>query len=507
MNRQMMLARKIPRNELPRIFFPQGGQGIDGNGNEYRLDFYRFSKYVLGYSKLGPEHKEWAKRLHEAINIRKQRKLVLLKPRGTYKSTFYTVSFPIWMHLLNPNLRILIANAIEGNATKFLGEITAHYLRNENLAEIYRLRGLTGSPINPNAALKKELRLTNCTKIQKEPNIATAGYGSSAVSQHYDIIIVDDLVDRNDRESETVREDKKRWFGDLASLLEPDGLMLMVGTRWHFSDTYDYIINDLNPKHSEQDKYHVEVESCYIGSGDTKIAAFPRILPLGKLEELKIDKGLAEFVANYVNSPLPEEAQIFRLSEMSFFDMKELYRRPLSYYGFCDPALGKTKSDYAPIITIGIDEDGIIYVVDALVERSAPNATQEAILQRALKYPYTIFGVESNGFQELFISELIQKSTKQRAYVKVEHVNHSTNKRARIEGLQSLTYSDALRPAIIRFRRDWETAYPLLIDQLLKFPNAAWDDAGDALEGAVMLARRIPEADAEGAYLGGGGTF
>ncbi len=93
---------------------------------------------------------------------------------------------------------------------------------------IYRQRGLNGSPIDPNAALKKELRLTNCTKIQKEPNVATAGYGSSAVSQHYDIIIVDDLIDRNDRESETVREDKKRWFGDLASLLEPDGLNIHI---------------------------------------------------------------------------------------------------------------------------------------------------------------------------------------------------------------------------------------------------------------------------------------
>lgn len=506
MNSHAILVHRMLKNDLPRVFFPKAIK-IQDNGKEHVIDFFWFSRYVLGYSKLGIEHQEWATRLHEAINIRKQRKLVLLKPRGTFKSTFYTISFPIWMHLLNPNLRILIANAIEGNATKFLGEIASHYLRNEKLAEIYRRRGLSGNPIDPNAALKKELRLTNCTKIQKEPNIATVGYGSSAVSQHYDIIIVDDLVDRNDRESETVREDKKRWFGDLASLLEPDGLMLMVGTRWHFADVYDYIINDLNPKHTELDKYHVEVESCYIRSGDQKIAAFPRILSLDKLAELKIDKELAEFIANYENDPLPEEAQIFKLSEMSFFDMIELHRRPLAYYGFCDPALGKTKSDYAPIITIGIDEDGIIYVVDALVERTAPNATQEAILQRALKYPYTIFGIENNGFQELFCNELIQKSTKLRAYIQIEPVNHSTNKRARIEGLQSLTFSDALRPAIIRFRRDWETAYPLLIDQLLKFPNGAWDDAPDCLEGCVMLARRIPEADAEGAYLGGGGTF
>ena len=506
MHCRTIVEKRIQRNELPRVFFPQLIQVMD-RGEKHSLDFYRFSKTILGYSKLGPEHLEWANRLNEVINIKKQRKLVLLKPRGTYKSTFYTVSFPIWMHLRNPNLRILIANAIEGNATKFLGEIASHYLRNENLATIYRQQGLAGNPIDPNAAMKKELRLTNCTKIKKEPNIATVGYGSSAVSQHYDIIIVDDLVDRNDRESETVREDKKRWFGDLASLLEPDGLMLMVGTRWCFSDVYDYIINDLNPKHTEQDKYHVEIESCYIRSGDQKIAAFPRILSLEKLDELKIDKGLAEFIANYENDPLPEEAQIFKLSEMSFFDMSELHRRPLAYYGFCDPALGKTKSDYAPIISIGIDEDGIIYVVDALVERTAPNATQEAVLQRALKYPYSIFGVENNGFQELWVNELIQKSTKQRAYIQIEPVNHSTNKRARIEGLQSLTFSDALRPAIIRFRRDYETAYPLLIDQLLKFPNAAHDDAPDALEGAVMLARRIPEADAEGAYLGGGGTF
>lgn len=244
---QQIITR--PRLSIPEILT------FSYEGRKIFLDIYHFAKYTLGYEKLGDEHKLWAQRLEQAVNYQRLRKLVMLKPRGTFKTTFYTIALPLWLHLQNPNLRILLANAVDDNAKKFLSEITSHYLRNDRLAWLYqKAYGLDGCPIDPNKALMTNLRLTNCTRIQKEPNLATIGYGSSIVSQHFDVIIVDDLCDRRDRESATIREDKKRWFSDLASLLEPDGLLLIIGTRWHFNDVYSYVINELNPKHALQDK-------------------------------------------------------------------------------------------------------------------------------------------------------------------------------------------------------------------------------------------------------------
>src|SRR5665811_936344 len=83
------------------------------NGQPHFLSFYEFSKHVLGNDKLGEEHEVWQDRLFDAVNTQGLHKLLLLKPRGTYKTTFYTVALPLWLHLQNPNLRILIANAID----------------------------------------------------------------------------------------------------------------------------------------------------------------------------------------------------------------------------------------------------------------------------------------------------------------------------------------------------------------------------------------------------------
>jgi predicted phage terminase large subunit-like protein len=460
-------------------------------GEKREINLCSFAKYTLGYEKIGEEHEVWQERLLDAVNIHGLHKLLFLKPRGTFKTTFYTVTLPLWLHLDNPNLRILIANAVSDNAEKFLAEITGHYLRNERLAWLYKQVRNEPIPVDPRKSLTTSLRLTNCTKIQKEPNIVTTGFGSSIVSSHYDVIIVDDLVDRNDRQSPTVREAKKKWFSDLASLLEPNGLLLIVGTRWSADDVYGYIINELNPKHAAQDKYHVEIESCYTMKDGKRTATFPRILSLEKLEELKIDKTHYEFLANYENSPISSEFALFKLDAMTFYDPQELSTmQNLIYYGFADPALGKnSQSDLSAFITIAVDRNGIIYVVGAEIGVMILSAFKERIFQQAQRYRYSKLGVENNGFQDLFLQSLQLESTRNHLYAAIEGIRHSSNKIGRIQSLEPLIRAADNRPAIVRFRRDWHTAYPELIEELIQFPASKHDDAVDALESVISLAR------------------
>lgn len=464
---------------------------MPGPKGEKYIDLYRLAKYILDYDKLGEEHQKWCTDLSHAVNQKGIRKSVLLKPRGTYKSTVYTVALPIWILLGDPSLRILIANAVGDNARNFLSEITGHYLRNEKLEYVYRQFGFDGCPLNQNDAMSSSIRLSNCEVIKKEPNINTTGYGSSIVSQHYDVIIVDDLVDRSDRESPAVREGKKKWFRDLASLLETDGLLLMVGTRWHIDDTYHYIINELNKQHKEEDKYHVEIEGAYTDESCT-VAAFPTILSVPKLEELKIDKSYPEFAANYMNNPLPAETQIFKLGELGYFDMSTL-----SYpgnknrlYGFCDPALGRKTGDYTTFMTASVSPTGTIYITDAIIERLIPDKAQELIVQQAAAHKFTKVGIESNGFQELFFNGIKKEITQRKLYTPMVAVNNSQNKQARIESIQPLTFEAPNRPAVVRFREDWRTAYPKLLEQLQQFPlSSAHDDAPDSLQGIISLIR------------------
>jgi hypothetical protein len=131
------------------------------------------------------------------------------------------------------------------------------------------------------------------------------------------------------------------------------------------------------------------VEGAYLDDACT-IARFPRILGVDKLEELKIDKSHPEFVANYMNNPLPAETQIFKLGEMGYFN-KVAYDTTMKghrLYGFCDPALGKKTGDYTTFITVGLAPNGTIYVLDAIIERLVPDKAQELIIQQGANRRY-----------------------------------------------------------------------------------------------------------------------
>ena len=58
------------------------------------LTLFNIAKYMLGYEKITKDvHKEWCDNFEDVIKTRKR--IMRLKPRGTYQATIYDVSFVI----------------------------------------------------------------------------------------------------------------------------------------------------------------------------------------------------------------------------------------------------------------------------------------------------------------------------------------------------------------------------------------------------------------------------
>ena len=446
------------------------------------FDFFNFAKYILGYNRLNEVHKEWAKEVDTTHN----RKL-FLKPRGTYKSTIYTVSYPLWKLVNNPNERILIANATSENAEAFLREITTHLLRNERFKEIF------GTLVDPHASKVSSITIKNRTAFNKEPSISTVGVMGNLVSAHYSTVICDDLCNDKDRESESIREKKKKWFQDLVSVLDPDGEIIVIGTKWHFNDLYKYIIDDLNPKLKPEEQWYVSSESCYLP--DEKTPKFPTILPEDVLERLKLEKGPLEFSAQYINKALPTESQIFFENDFQTFEYLGTNRvkdndkiNTVEFVGYCDLSIGKSKSsDFTGIVTLGKSKDGEVYLVDVVLERMPPDRTMEVIFTKHRIFNYRNFGIESNVFQSLFAEQMKKYSTQHQEYLPIIEVGHSANKQLRIQSLQPL-----IKQGILKIRSDWrdDRNYKELINQFVYFPLAGHDDGPDAVEGAFSLLKK-----------------
>ena len=78
----------------------------------------------------------------------------------------------------------------------------------------------------------------------REPNRSLWGVGATIVGRHYDVIIMDDII--NEQSCSTPEQIRKvrDWYSYIQSIKDPEGFELMIGTRYHFSDIYGTVIKE-----------------------------------------------------------------------------------------------------------------------------------------------------------------------------------------------------------------------------------------------------------------------
>jgi hypothetical protein len=79
-------------------------------------------------------------------------------------------------------------------------------------------------------------------KVLKEASITASGVGANKTGQHYDLIIMDDL--NSDKNSSTPEQRQKvvRHYQMNVSILEPEGTMVVIGTRYAADDCIGHIM-------------------------------------------------------------------------------------------------------------------------------------------------------------------------------------------------------------------------------------------------------------------------
>lgn len=457
------------------------------------LSLYNISRYMLGYERMVPEvHGVWCETLEQ--ERLKHNRFIRLKPRGTFKTSLYTVSQSIellmedWLKNDGQfDKRILIASATETLATQILGEISSHFVSNPNIQEFFGY--------NPVRNAKYGELWLEPRHIRKEPNVKAIGSGTAIVSEHYDVIIADDIVNSEDRESQAKRDKNWRWFIDMISILEPNGYLFVCGTRWHFNDVYAHLFeqNELLPEHR---KYHVEVESAI--DEETGKSLFPSILTDDDIEALKIEKGIIEFNAQYMNRCIPTETQLFPEDRMHLYpeygeNADEFFTGHYRDYIYIDPALGQSeKSDYVVII-VGRAWQRKLYIRDVFMSNlTTPEKAVKITSNFMDMYDIGRVHIETNGFQSLYGKYFTEEDIPI-----VEHKN-TKRKEIRIEGLEPY-YSSGK----IVFREDWKNVYKKFCEQLHLYPATDHDDAPDALESLTRIALKKKVGDVPSEVMSG----
>lgn len=225
--------------------------GLKGEDLHAYEDLEFFSRYVMAHGN--PEfqgNSKFLKQIYEILQYDTDDALIL-GPRGSAKSTAVSVTYVMWKIGRNPLLRILIAFAsMEGQGLAFARQMDTIFTQNDRYIRVFgQLK-----PQNPVKWTENEkivIRREPPSGL-KDPTLSIVGLGSAVPSKRADIVICDDLVTLQNAYSELLRQQVIRFaLQTLFPIVVPGGRRIIVGSRWHEKDFYQYMANQWNMKFPE----------------------------------------------------------------------------------------------------------------------------------------------------------------------------------------------------------------------------------------------------------------
>lgn len=433
---------------------------------------YIFNKYVLdvekGKQKLAPFHKE----LCTFIDEDKRKKKLLLIPRGHLKSTLVTIGYSLQSIVKNPNIRILILNATWQMSVDFLTEIKNHLTTNEELIKLYGDLAADAPEWS-----QERILLRREDKNIKGPTVWATGIESNLVGSHPDLIIFDDVVNRDNTMTQEQIEKVKLRYKDALDLLEPGGEMIVIGTRWSMEDLYGWILDKEN---NIAQSYNMMVKRAYEGdleTGQDFKALWPEKFSQKELLTRLREKDWYEFSSQYLNNPIPEKDATFRRDTFKYFDMEDNRGKQMNKILTIDPAISLSKgADNTAMVGAGIDTFANLFILELVRDKLTPKQLVDKIFSLQELYHFNQVVIETIAYQKALAYYIREEQQRRNRYLPIYEINYQEqSKDQRIKGLQPLYENGKI------FHNKLLKDNVFLEAELLEFPRSRHDDLIDAL--------------------------
>src|SRR6516164_6176420 len=183
----------------------------------------------------------------EAVARGEIRRLMIIAPPGSAKSTYASILFPCWLMANKPDAAILCASHTVELAEKW-GR---------------RVRGLIADHgLTLGIELSPESKAAGRWSLTTPGEFLAAGVGTGIAGFRAHGVIVDDPTRSfEDSASPTIRDRNWDWFkADLRTRLRPDGFVVVIGTRWHYDDIFGRAIDEMNNGGEQWQILHLEAQ-------------------------------------------------------------------------------------------------------------------------------------------------------------------------------------------------------------------------------------------------------
>lgn len=440
-----------------------------------------------GQAKIPECHREWW-----TLVTGPEKFVAIAAPRNHAKSTAISLSYVLASVLFRNKKFVLLVSDTETQSNLFLGAIKQELAENSDLIDLFGIK-------RDEKGLVKFKKDTESDIIVEFDDGHTFRIISKGAEQKLrgmvwngtrpDLIVCDDMENDELVMNKDRREKFRRWFmGALLPCRSQNGEVRVVGTILHM----DSMLERLMPKENDKQTVIEGLKTSTLRrqmwrsvkykahNHDFSEVLWPERHPAESLKRIRqeyIEQGLPDvYSQEYLNIPLDEARTYFKRSD--FLPMhEEDYKKKKNFYVACDLAISeKEKADWTVMAVGGVDEDGVLHIIDIIRDRmDGLEIVNTMLAVHRLRDP-EVFGIEDGQISKSIGPFLNLAMHEQNTYPTILPLSpHKTDKASRARSIQA-----RMRAGAVRFDKasDW---YQTLEDEMMKFPRDRHDDQVDAM--------------------------
>lgn len=311
----------------------------------------------------------------------------------THNSTIITVGKTIQDILNDPEITVGIFSHTRPIAKSFLRQIKRELEGNALLQEFFpHIKppvGKSGRTWSEDGGLM--------VKRESNPKEATVeAWGlvdGQPTGKHFSVLVYDDVVTLDSVTTpEMIAKVTDAWSLSL-NLGAQGGRRRIIGTRYHFNDTYRTIM-----------ERGAALPRLHPATVDGRMDGEPVFLDKQTLTDKRRDMGPYVFGCQMLQDPKADAVQGFKREWLKFADIdpqtRRINPRGMNVYILCDPAGEKKRgSDYTVILAIGLASDGNHYLIDGIRDRLNLTERTAALFAMHRRWRPLLVGYEHYGMQ------------------------------------------------------------------------------------------------------------
>lgn len=480
------------------------------------------------------------------------RRRLFLVAREHRKSTLNTTLKTLWRTYRNPNIRIAIGTDTDALALSFIRELRTYYEDEELMETVWNDRPHIEGPLIPllsqerkrqrwrqyeddNESMSRKqiwsataLQL-NRTKVFKEPTVAAVSVGKTLTGSHYDIVILDDIVNFKNSKTLNGAETINTWAEDLENVVMKNhywdditsGFGEMLGDEIIINGTiyypHDYYSNFVDKDEDETKRklkergYTLYRKTIFVNGKDPSDGySFPEAFNDAVWKRLCSRVRWSTLSRQYLlKISDEEESSSLDYNKIQFIDSRtlkyesngiwsvvitnekeELERVLVRVYLAVDPAVSKSaKADNTAIAVGGRDYKNRLYLFDLKTKKLKPSESTKLIYEVAEKWHIRIVHIDREKLGQA-LSDNIQQYDSDRTLV-TRFVTCKGDKWERIEFNLQPYFEDG------RFYTFGHVVSASCLAEEIKFfkTSTVTDDGLDAIEMMQQVAVKTSQFD------------